>query len=101
MGYGMTIDLNVLRFSLLFLIVFMIYYILTMKRRKKLIDERTIIHATFIFYILALLYFVWLPIDIYSYEFRAKVAYSVQGYSYTMQQIANVNIIPLRSLATT
>ena len=100
--YGGTLDLNVLGVSLLYFLVFVIYYLLTMKKRQKWIDKNVILNAFFIFYILMVLYFVWLPIEIIIPDDRIQIIMHTLNREYlTTSEIANMNLVPFRSLVAT
>jgi len=99
MHYGLTIDLNFLGFSLLCVISFLIYFaIMKIKKVKFNHPNIKIIIPVFIFYLTCVLYFVWIPFDIIPKNVRYELMTIINNEPFTLNQILNINLVPLRSI---
>jgi len=98
-----TFELRSIVYVVLYLIIFMLYYFLTLKRRGKRLDHRVIINAFFIFYLLSVFRFVFTPFMMwFDAADRAEfITLIFQQESLTLWEVANINLIPLRSLIQT
>ena len=89
-------------FLITYLIIFLSYFLLNIKRRNKLIDEYVIINAFFIFYILSVIRLVFTPIELWNSEYQAYFIKNILGRDpFTFWEILNINLIPFRSLIMT
>lgn len=93
---GFTFDMHLMIFIFTYLIIFGIYYLLTLKKQGKTFNERTVINAFFIFYLLSLFRLVFLPLDVWSPEWR-DILWHTQNISFSNFY----NIIPFYSIRTT
>jgi len=98
-----TIDLHWTFHLWVWLIIFILYYFLTLRKREGWLDHRVIINAFFIFYLLFVFRFVFIPFSMWPNE--ADRVYFIteimQGKLPTWWEIANINFVPLRSLMRT
>jgi len=89
-------------FMILYLIIFIIYFFSTLKRRAKWLNNDAIVNAFFIFYLLAVAYLVFTPISIWTTSNQDDFVIQVlQREPFTWWEIANINLIPFRSLVQT
>jgi len=86
-----TFEPHLIVYMALYLIVFTLYYVFSFKKRGTWLDKHVIINAFFIFYLLSVFRFVFTPFSIWS-----NVA-----DQFSWWEIANVNLIPFRSLIQT
>ena len=98
-----TVYPNWIFYAVLYLIILMIYYFSTLKKRGKWIDTNVIINAFFIFYIIAVLRLVFTPIDIwFDTALRdSTIRDMLQQETFTWWNVARINLIPFRSLIQT
>lgn len=100
--YGVTLDLNLVGFIVLYCPVLLFYFYIKKFVLKKILRTTLLIDASFLFYIMMVLYFVWLPIDIWPSFMRDELSYNIHGVSpLTVSQISNINLVPFRSILIT
>lgn len=98
-----TFEPNWMFYIILYFVVLIIYYLATLKKRKKWLDTNVIVNTFFIFYILNVLRLVFTPIDIwFDTAFRDSLIRDfLQQETFTWWDIANINLIPFRSIIET
>jgi len=107
MPYGGTIELNIVSFILLYIMMLFVYVLIiriSNKRHNTRDSTRKyVIDVIFIFYLLSVLNLTLLPIDILRFDdFRIEMTYWMVGRDYfTTLEIANIQVIPFRSIIGT
>ena len=100
--YGGTIDINLLGFILLYFIIFIPYLFISKKKRNSWVDYHVVLTSLFIFYVMSVAYFVFLPIDIIGEGDRIFQSNHLVGRDYlTIMEVLNINLIPFRSIVST
>lgn len=87
----------------LYLIAFLIYYLLTAKKREKWIDRNVIIYVFFIFYIISVVRLVLTPIEIWNPEYQFYYMRAFRGRDpYTFRELlGNIGFVPFESIIFT
>lgn len=99
-----TFELRMIVYVALYLIIFAVYYFITLKKRGHWLDNRVIINAFFILYLLLLFRFVFTPFTMWldaSNRERFIREILQREELLTWWEIANINLVPFRSIIQT
>lgn len=99
-----TFELRMIVYAILHLIIFTVYYFVTLKKRERWIDNRVIINAFFILYLLLIFRFVFTPFTMWldssnREQFIREILQREELL--TWWEVANINLVPFRSLIQT